>query len=186
MSAQANSQSFEKINQTNHASRILCCTFAHNSDTLVSASDDRSIKLWNWGGRRSNTPASNFSCAKLCLCLDFSKNDSFFISGHKDGKVRIWDANQRKVAHTCVANPNNAEVVDVKSFGHGSRILALNSDSTLSELDTRKLNEPLRILEHEDFMCNGKGSRLSLSNNERYAVTASSTNQLCVFDLHHR
>lgn len=49
--------------------------------------------------------------------------------------------------------------------------------------DKRRLNDPISVLQDDDFICNNRRVRVSLSNNERYAAVCSSMGKICVFDL---
>ena len=53
----------------------------------------------------------------------------------------------------------------------------------MTKYDKRKLTEPLSLLQHEDFFCQNRRQRVSLSNNERYAALCSNMNKICIFDL---
>ena len=61
--------------------------------------------------------------------------------------------------------------------------MTCSQDGTLSKIDIRKLDKAVTYFEHDEFMCNNSHTRISLSNNDSYAVAPSGTNKLVVFDL---
>ena len=69
----------------------MAMAFANHERKFASASEDRSVKIWNLTFLHSNTADLTFSCPKLFTCMEYSETDAFLASGHKDGVVRIWN-----------------------------------------------------------------------------------------------
>ena len=71
----------------------------------------------------------------------------------------------------------------MKNYNQGVYILTCSQDGTLSKIDIRRLDKAVCYYEHDDFICNNAHTRMSLSNNDSYAVVPSGANKLIVFDL---
>ena len=166
-----------KVNDFSHSQSINGCAFAKMSDQVATASNV--IKIWDVG--TFNRPSTQFTSSRTPTTVDFPSTDSFLASGHKDGKVRIWNLNQRRVQHEIQVHYE--PITYIKNYNLGVYILTCSQDGTLSKIDIRKLDKAVTYFEHDEFMCNNSHTRISLSNNDSYAVAPSGTNKLVVFDL---
>lgn len=71
-----------------HSGDVLSLSWSNNKH-LLSASTDKSVRLWEIGSANCITvfPHSNF-----VTCVQFNPtNENQFISGSIDGKIRVWD-----------------------------------------------------------------------------------------------
>lgn len=77
-----------------HASDVLDLAWS-NSDTLLSSSTDKTVRLWKIG---CNQCQSVFHHKNYVTCIQFNPVDeNYFISGSIDGKVRIWGVHEERV-----------------------------------------------------------------------------------------
>ncbi|XP_020203612.1 uncharacterized protein LOC109789136 isoform X2 [Cajanus cajan] len=78
-----------------HASDVLDLAWSVNSDTLLSCSMDKTVRLWKIG---CNQCLSVFHHKDYVTCIQFNPVDeNYFISGSIDGKVRIWGIHEERV-----------------------------------------------------------------------------------------
>ena len=166
-----------KVNDFAHSQAINGCAFARTSDQVATASNV--IKIWDVG--QFKQASAQFTSSRAPSTVDFPSSDAFLVSGHKDGKVRIWDRNQRRVQHEIQAH--SQAITCVKNYNQGVYILTCGQDGNLGKIDIRRLDKAVCYFEHDDFICNNAHTRMSLSNNDSYAVVPSGTNKLVVFDL---
>ncbi|CAJ1974685.1 unnamed protein product [Sphenostylis stenocarpa] len=77
-----------------HTSDVLDLAWS-NSDTLLSSSSDKTVRLWKIG---SNQCLCVFRHNDYVTCIQFNPVDeNYFISGSIDGKVRIWGIHEERV-----------------------------------------------------------------------------------------
>ncbi|TKY73855.1 WD repeat-containing protein [Spatholobus suberectus] len=77
-----------------HTSDVLDLAWS-NSDTLLSSSTDKTVRLWKIG---CNQCLSVFHHKNYVTCIQFNPVDeNYFISGSIDGKVRIWGIHEERV-----------------------------------------------------------------------------------------
>lgn len=76
--------------QTGHSGFVTSLTFAPDGRTLVSGSEDKTVKLWDvatgrelrtLGGRRSEV-----------LCVAYAPDGKTIASGSRDETVKLWEA----------------------------------------------------------------------------------------------
>jgi WD40 repeat protein len=70
-----------------HTDTVNRLAFAPNSTALASASDDHTLRVWNWGTKqcRHIIPHEN---RVLSVC--FSADSEYVITGAEDGYIRLW------------------------------------------------------------------------------------------------
>jgi WD40 repeat protein len=78
-----------------HAGWVLGCAHSPDGKLLASASQDRSIRLWDL-----NDPERSGALGSLPVpsrCVLFSPSGEHVLSGSDDGAIRIWGVRDRKV-----------------------------------------------------------------------------------------
>jgi len=84
---------------------------------IITAGDDKAVKIWNADGQLENTLDPGHD--KAVLCLSLSSNGKLLATGASDGKIRIWNYMTGKLIHTI-----SAHTAAVRS-------MAWNSDGSL-------------------------------------------------------
>ncbi len=75
-----------------HKDSVISVRWSNNSSRLVSASDDRNLKLWDAdNGTLIYTLGEGIGHSAGVLDVDFSPNQTLLVSGSRDFKVRLWD-----------------------------------------------------------------------------------------------
>ncbi|XP_047325214.1 WD repeat-containing protein 44 [Impatiens glandulifera] len=78
-----------------HTDGILDVAWSSNSNCILSASKDNSVRQWEMG---SDECLAIYRHSNYVTCVQFNPwNGNYFITGSIDGKVRIWDLFERRV-----------------------------------------------------------------------------------------
>lgn len=81
---------------TDWVNDIVLCNL---NQTLISASSDRSIRIWNpHDPHRSMIPASLGSHNDYVKCLAMSRESAWLASGGFDKKLKVWDVHETREA----------------------------------------------------------------------------------------
>jgi len=72
-----------------HTSRINSIAFHPNSQYIVSGSDDKTIRLWNWEQDLVTPPFLGHEGEVTSVV--FGHNGQYIISGSTDGTIRLWN-----------------------------------------------------------------------------------------------
>lgn len=116
-----------------HFSPVRACDISWNERLLLSASDDKSVKLSLISERRF--AGSLLGHSNWVRSAAFSPSASLVVSGGDDKTVRLWDAEQRaclRVWHDCGAS------VTCTRFGSGEgAVVASTWDSSINLWDVR-------------------------------------------------
>lgn len=74
-----------------HGMKVNCVGWLGGSDTVVSGSEDKSIRVWSLEKLES---VGSISCGKAVRCLVTKPSDQLIYSGHSDGSVRVYSPTQ--------------------------------------------------------------------------------------------
>ncbi|UZJ56299.1 hypothetical protein CBS101457_005619 [Exobasidium rhododendri] len=100
--------------------------FSSHPTQIVSASDDRTVRLWDMPEEkqlRSFTTHSDYVRSVVCS----PDNPSLFLSGSYDGTVRLWDARVQENDGCAMTMRHGAPVEDVLIYPTGAGGVALSA-----------------------------------------------------------
>ncbi|MBF0296098.1 MAG: pentapeptide repeat-containing protein [Magnetococcales bacterium] len=145
--AQSLSQ-FQAVLQSGHFSGIQAAAFSPDGATLLSGSDDKTLKLWD---------ARTGECLLTCkghqsyvLSVAFSPDGATLLSGSNDKTLKLWDARTGECLRTCQGH--QASVRSVAFSPDGATLLSGSHDDTLKLWDART-GECLRTCQgHQDVV----------------------------------
>lgn len=149
------------------------CAFSPDGTRILSASHDRTLKLWDSvTGIELVTFSEHNALVNACA---FSPDGTQVASGDHDGNLKLWDAVNGAALGTL---EGHASSVETCAFAHdGSRIASGSSDGTIIIWDARN-RTPLRTLRgHTSGV-----SRCEFSPNGRLLVSASDDDTLKIWD----
>ncbi len=96
------SQNNEDFIIRGHSGTVRSVKFSHYGNLILSASDDKTIKIWNADdGSHVRTLYGHTHYVNSAI---FSDNDKLIISASKDRTIKIWDANNGKLLKTIDGN----------------------------------------------------------------------------------
>jgi len=152
-----------------HAHKINCLRFCPDARAVVTASHDRSLKLWDIA-RNTYRQTTTMRHGSSSNCIDISADVSTVVSGHVDGGLRFFDL--RTGDRTADIPSLHAGCITSVGFDpmDSRKILTNGKDSMLKIVDVR-MCRAVKTFEDEGFRTTLSNSRCSFSPDGNY-VTA--------------
>ncbi|PTB61114.1 hypothetical protein M431DRAFT_538258 [Trichoderma harzianum CBS 226.95] len=142
-----------------HLDIVNSVAFSPNSSLLASASDDKTIRLWNINTGECIEEFKGHT--KPVNAVVFSHDSLYVLSGSEDTTIRLWCIDTGKCVHTLEGH--DFAVISV-AFSHDSSFVASASDDHVIRLwrvDTSECVHILGMPSKERYM---QGSSLAFSN----------------------
>ncbi|XP_047431560.1 apoptotic protease-activating factor 1 [Mugil cephalus] len=74
-----------------HTKTVLHCQFSQNGQTLITSSEDATIRVWRWQSGECKVLQGHKEQVRSFSLLSNSPNDSRLLSWSFDGTVKVWD-----------------------------------------------------------------------------------------------
>ena len=114
-----------------HLGKVRYCTFSHSGKYIASASEDRTIRIWDVASGK-------------CICtlkghgatvgsVSFSFDDKFIVSSSDDNTIRVWNAASGNTVR--IMNGHKGYIVSATFDPEGKYILSASEDSTVRKWD---------------------------------------------------
>ncbi|KAF2259255.1 hypothetical protein CC78DRAFT_621216 [Lojkania enalia] len=124
-----------------HSSWVYSVAFSHNSARLASASDDRTLKIWDLSSGECLSTLEGHS--SWVYSVTFSNNSARLASASDDGTVKIWDASSGEYLSTLEGHSSSVRSV---AFSYDSARLASASDDRTLKIWDLSSGECLQTL----------------------------------------
>ncbi len=130
-----------------HIGEVYHINFRSDSQYLVSAGQDKTLRLWDLEKRKASGTIFQIYDREI-TAVQFSPNQQYLISADDAGNIQFWDLKQRQIALTWKAYPNKVQSLDISNDGRllvtidNNRLVKiweLQSFSQLLELHCRNL-----------------------------------------------
>lgn len=156
-----------------HRDAVRCCAFSPDGRTLISGSDDGTLKLWD---TKSGACLRNFvGHGDWVQCCAFLPDGRQLISGSKDATLRLWDSHsgvclRRFVEHT-------GAVMCCAVTADGRQLLSGSEDKTLKCWDIQSASCLLSFSGHDGVVYG-----CAISGDGRHVLSGSSDRTLKLWD----
>ncbi|KAK1206073.1 POC1A protein, partial [Pygoscelis papua] len=156
-----------------HTATVRSVHFSSDGQSLVTASDDKTVKVWTV--HRQKFLFSLSQHINWVRCARFSPDGRLIVSASDDKTVKLWDKTSRECIHSFCEHGGFVNHVDFHPSG--TCIAAAGTDNTVKVWDVR-MN---RLLQH--YQGNAVVNSLSFHPSGNYLVTASNDSTLKILDL---
>lgn len=134
---------------TGHRSPVTRVTFHPVFSVLVSASDDASIKVWDWEtGELERTLKGHTKAVKD---VDFDSKGNILVSCSSDLTIRLWDTNNNYV-HTKTLYGHDHVVSSVKFLPGDAFVVSASRDKTIKVWDVANAHCVKVFSGHDDWV----------------------------------
>lgn len=167
-----------------HSDKVLAVAIAPNQRLAISASFDRTIKVWDIStaastdrfDRRSKVEYTLIGHSAAVRALAVTPDGRHLVSGSSDHTIKIWDLQNRQIERTLIGHESGVWSLSVTT--DGQRLVSASDDHTLRiwNLATGR----------EEFVLVGHGASIwsvAVTADGRYAISASNDRTLRVWDL---
>lgn len=88
----------ESVTMKGHTSTVRSVNFSQDSKYLVTASDDKTAKIWSLPSRKFS--ASLVGHSNWVRCASFDPTAMLVVTGSDDKQVKLWDVSSHQALHT--------------------------------------------------------------------------------------
>ncbi|XP_041593902.1 POC1 centriolar protein homolog B isoform X4 [Vulpes lagopus] len=157
-----------------HTAPVRSVDFSADGQFLATASEDKSIKVWNM--YRQRFLYSLYRHTHWVRCAKFSPDGRLIVSCSEDKTIKIWDTTNKQCVNNFSDSVGFANFVDFNP--NGTCIASAGSDHTVKIWDIR-VN---KLLQHYQVHSGGVNC-VSFHPSGNYIITASSDGTLKILDL---
>ncbi|XP_018648039.1 family S9 non-peptidase homologue (S09 family) [Schistosoma mansoni] len=133
-----------RVNLTGHSERVISAKFMGSANRVVTASSDRTIKIWDVDKcccRRTIMAASTFQDVVVCPSM------SALVTGHFDQHLRIWDERSGENTNKILLS---GRITGMDISSDFTTVLACTRNNTLEIVDLRT-NQVTQCLKADGF-----------------------------------
>ena len=141
---QTNLNNVKEIRAHDHAVRDLA--FAPTDIKFVTASDDATLKIWDFAGGVEELTISGHNWD--VKCCDWHPTKGLIVSGSKDNKVKLWDPRNGRCLTTLHGHKNQIQRALFEPT-RGELLATCARDSTARIFDLRMMRDLMLLKGHE-------------------------------------
>ncbi|AFY51050.1 hypothetical protein Nos7524_5331 [Nostoc sp. PCC 7524] len=133
---------------TDHSDWVWSVAFNPDSQTLVSGSGDKTIKLWNV--RRGKLLQTFTGHSNSVVSVAFNPDGQTLASGSRDSTIKLWDVRRGKLLQTFTGHSNS--VISVAFSPDGQTLASGSLDKTIKLWNVRSGNLLQSFIGHSDWV----------------------------------
>ena len=156
-----------------HAAGVTGCAVSPDGTWIVSASDDKTLKVWDAGSGEARLTLHGHT-AEVFGCV-VSPDGAWIVSASMDKTLKVWDAHTGEVRLTLQGHTEG--VIGCAVSPDGTWIVSASSDETLKVWDAGSGEARLTLQGHTDGV-----SSCAVSPDGTWIVSASMDKTLKVWD----
>ncbi|WP_072621757.1 serine/threonine-protein kinase [Spirulina major] len=159
---------------TGHQSFINSVTISPDSQTVITGSADKTIKVWDLAtGAILRTLTGHDSFVNA---IALSPDGQFLISGSADKTIKVWQINTGQLIRTLTGHTNFVDTLILSD--DGQTLVSTGADRTIRIWDWQRDAPPQTLTGHQGFI-----NALALSSDGRTLMSGSADHRVKVWDL---
>jgi NACHT domain- and WD repeat-containing protein len=124
-----------------HEATVRACAFSADGRQIASASDDRTLKVWDAATGAELATLSGHQAAVTCCC--FSADGQFVLSGSEDKTLRLWDTASGTEIRKF--SGHKAAVIGCSFVAGGSFAVSMSRDKTIRRWELASGKEVIKV-----------------------------------------
>uniref|UniRef100_A0A3B5A6I4 Apoptotic protease-activating factor 1 n=1 Tax=Stegastes partitus TaxID=144197 RepID=A0A3B5A6I4_9TELE len=100
-----------------HTKTVLHCQFSQNGQTLLTSSEDATIRVWRWQSGECKVLRGHKEQVRCFSVLSDAPNNSRLLSWSFDGTVKVWDTESGEILQDIEAHPGTILACHVSPDG---------------------------------------------------------------------
>ncbi|WP_437916839.1 AAA family ATPase [Sorangium sp. So ce302] len=157
-----------------HSGRVNACAISPDGQRIVSASDDRTLKVWDLGtGKLLSTLEGHVWSVNACA---ISPDGQRIVSASNDKTLKVWDLGTGKLLSTLEGHSDSVKSCVISP--DGQRIASASNDKTLKAWDLATGQSLSTLVGHAYVV-----KSCAISPDGQRIVSASNDKTLKVWDL---
>ncbi|EPQ32375.1 uncharacterized protein PFL1_00571 [Pseudozyma flocculosa PF-1] len=132
-----------------HRESVRALSFSPDDARFVSASDDSTMKVWNFDDAREEKSLTGHGWD--VKCVEWHRTKGMIVSGSKDNLVKFWDPRSNTVLGTFHGHKNTVQAC--KWSPDGNMVATASRDQVLKVFDIRAMNEIYTLKGHQKEVC---------------------------------
>ena len=157
-----------------HDSLIYSVSISNDDKTIVSGSQNGTIKLWNMEtGEEIRSLTGHKSSV---LSVNISKDGKTIVSGSQDGTIKLWNLETGEEIRTLTGHKSFVYSVNISN--DGKTIVSGSSDNTVKVWNLETGEEIRTLIGHESWVFS-----VSISNDSKTIISGSNDKTIKVWNL---
>jgi WD40 repeat protein len=165
---------FHPYSFTGHSGHIYSVCMSQNGKWAVSASRDRTAKIWDLDNKREEGTLAGHAKTVYAVCM--SMDGRYIITGSEDNSIRVWNFHDRSLKETLEGHTGT--VYSLCMSLDGAWIISGSGDKSVKIWNFQNSSQVTTLTEHTNYVYS-----VYHSQNGKWIVSGSSDDTVIVWNF---